>query len=142
MNRSLTSWLLGGALCASLGWNWRLARADAPAPAAAACTTLDAAPLALAPEQERALDALCQESCRSADRLATRADERERELLGALASGALDEAGAEARVAEVAELRRASLAACVEGILAVRAVLTPEQVGRLLQQCPPGGECR
>ena len=143
MNRSLSTWLLGGALCASLGWNWRLARPAAPAgPAQECCAVPDSALLALAPAQERALDSLCESSCRDADRLAAEADTRERELLRAIAAGELDPDAATPRIGAIAELRRDSLAACVEGIFAVRAVLTPEQVTRLLTSCESGTECR
>jgi Spy/CpxP family protein refolding chaperone len=140
MIRSLTPWLLGGALCASLTWNWRLTRAENTSEPEG-CSALDLAPLELASEQEQALDALCERSCHDADRLAQRADERERELLRALAAGEFERAELEPRVLEITELRRESLSACVEGLLAVRAVLTPAQVESLLQQCE-GGECR
>lgn len=143
MNRSLSAWLLGGALCASLGWNWRLARAEAPPrPVAEACSAPDPALLALEPEQERALDSLCASSCRTADRLAAEADARERELLRAIAAGELAPEGAAQRVDEIARLRKDSLAACVEGVFAVRAVLTPEQIQRLVTQCASEGVCR
>ena len=143
MNRLLIPWLLVGALCASLSWNWRLARTpDESAPEyASECTPLDAATLGLDSAQEAALDRLCRESCLSADRLEREADERERELMLRLAAGELEEAPALALAGAVSELRKRSLATCVQGILAVRKVLTPAQVASLVTQCATSSNC-
>lgn len=143
MNRLLIPWLLVGALCASLSWNWRLARTsnDAAPECAGECAALDTDALGLDPEQEAALDRLCRESCLSAERLEREADERERELMRRLAAGELEEAQALALAAEVGKLRGRSLDTCVQGILAVRKVLTPAQVASLVTQCAANGSC-
>ena len=62
-------------------------------------------------------------------------------LMQRLASGELDEAGARALAREVGTLRHESLTACVDGILAVRKVLTPAQVESLIRQCGARTSC-
>lgn len=145
--KTITSWLLGGALAASLTWNWKLYdRGDGLAPASsgescdpASCALeLDAAPfdgVALDPAQRAALDDLCTRSCGESDRLERRADELQRELLASLSAETVDRAAAKKLVDEVGELRRRSLASCVEGILGVRSVLSGDQVRVLLERC-------
>ncbi len=147
--KTLTTWLLGGALAASLTWNWNLRRDAAAAAAfgsAATCgsttaCTLSAEELGIAPELATELGALCARSCGESDRLEQRANELQAELLAGLSAESVDEAATTKLVAEVAELRRRSLAACVQGILGVRAVLAPAQVRALLERCEPGAAC-
>lgn len=143
MNRLLLPWLLVGALCASLSWNWRLTRTPgAAAPECAReCAPLDTTALGLDSAQEAALDRLCREACLSADRLEREADERERGLMLRLADGELEEAEALALAAEIGTLRNRSLEACVRGILDVRKILTPAQVSSLVTQCASDGSC-
>ena len=147
MNRTLTTWLLGGALAASLTWNWRqscrAAGAEPACIAAQSCTALDPAQLGLDQSQQKNLAKLCQRSCGESDRLEQRADELQRELLAKLARPELGEADAHELVQEICELRQRSLEACVAGILEVRSLLTPEQVEALLAQCQHGeASCR
>lgn len=143
MNRLLLPWLLVGALCASLSWNWRLARrpGDTAPECASECAPLDTTMLGLDSAQEAALDRLCRDSCLSADQLEREADERERELMLRLAAGELEEASALALASEISQLRSRSLDACVQGILEVRKVLTPAQVASLVSQCAATGSC-
>jgi Spy/CpxP family protein refolding chaperone len=145
MNRSLITWLLAGALAASLSLNLR-SRAEgraAPPPAdpgcaVAGCGALDAAGLALDPEQRAALQALCERFCGESGRLERAAAERQRELVAALGADAVDEPAVRRLAGEIADLRRRALDACLDGVLAVRAVLTPEQVRALCAACPDG----
>jgi hypothetical protein len=139
----LPHWLLGGALAASLTWNWKLLeRGGESAPACAseeacgtASCTLELDSLPLDPEQKAALDEMCARSCGESDRLERRADELQRELLASLSAESVDRAAAEKLVGEVGELRRRSLASCVEGILGVREVLGADEVRALLERC-------
>jgi hypothetical protein len=146
--RSISTWLLGGALAASLSWNWRLARDEGPATADCAASescTLDLACAELAPEQEARLAAICARSCGESDQLERRADELQAELLGGLSATEIDRTATAKLIGEVAELRRQSLAACVEGILGVREVLSPAEVRALLERCehaPGSASCK
>jgi heavy-metal resistance protein len=154
--RTLTSWLLAGALAASLTWNWTLQRtsgaagvapevdaaADATCTSSASCS-LGGEELGLDPDVRAALDALCARTCAESDRLERRANELQDQLLASLSAPTVDEAATAKLVAEVAELRRQSLASCVAGILGVRQVLSPEQVKTLLARCEHGAaSCR
>lgn len=146
--KTISTWLLGGALAASLSWNWKLQR-DGHA-ASAACgaresCTLDLACAELTPEQAERLSAICARSCGESERLEQRADELQAELLGSLSAAEVDRAATTRLIAEVCELRRAALAACVEGILGVREVLSAGEVRALLERCghaPNGASCR
>ena len=142
MKRTLATWGLAGALAVSLAWNWKQLPAASPAPAApeaavcaeAGCVSgLDA--LCLQPAQSAALDAVCETACAATDRLAQQADALERTLLERIARSEVDAAEARRLADEVSDLRRQSLAACVEGILRVREVLTPVQRDELVERC-------
>lgn len=150
--KSISNWLLGGALLASLSWNWKLAEAGAApvtAPAAACGTeascTLDLACAELAPEAERRLAEVCARSCAESDELERRADALQAELLASLSAETIDRGATTRLIGEVTELRRRSLAACVEGILGVREVLSAGEVRALLERCGQGdggGSCK
>ncbi len=147
MNKTLTTWLLGGALAASLTWNWKhagLASESRPEDThSTCCSSVDSATLGLEPDQEARLASLCQRSCGESERLERRAGELQRELLARLASPDLERDSVRGLVAEIAELRRQALQACVEGILDVRSLLSPRQARELLQACARGaGSCR
>jgi len=155
MNRSLTTWMLGGALAASLSFNLRSGngRVTSPPPATqgcavSSCRDLGAAGLRLDAEQLAALEPLCERFCGESERLEQRAAELQRELIAALGASSADEAAARRLAGEIADLRRRSLDACLDGMLAVRKVLTPEQlralyaacageVGTCTAECPP-----
>jgi hypothetical protein len=141
MTRSLTTWLLGGALAASLSWNWKQLERGAVRDEAAleACGAgSSTAGLGLAPGQSAAFEDLCRRSCTEADALERQADELEHDLLAGLAQVEIDEPGARKLVNEIGDLRRRSLASCVDGILELRKLFTPEQVGALLDRCQRG----
>jgi len=142
--KTLSNWLLGGALAASLTWNWTNLRSSGAAPIRPDCATeecelglefLGGSRTVLSAEKKAALDEVCRRSCGESDRLERRADELQRELLASLAAETVDQAGTEKLVAEIGELRRRSLASCVEGILGVRAVLSGAEVRALLERC-------
>lgn len=143
--KTLTPWLLGGALAASLTWNWRLAR-QSVAPAAcvgSASCALGTADMGLEPGLRTRLEELCATSCGESDRLERQANELQARLLASLAAESVDEDACARLVDEVSALQRRSLASCVEGILGVRKVLTPAQVQALLARCEHGaGSCR
>lgn len=146
MNRTLTSWFFAGALAASLSWNWKQYESRSTEPscsAEASCSDFDEAGLDLDAEQRAALEKLCRRSCDVSDRIEGRADELQRDLLASLTRPEVDGEKALRLAEEVGDLRRQALKACVEGILEVRKVLTPEQVRALLAQCEPGASsCR
>jgi Spy/CpxP family protein refolding chaperone len=140
--KNLTSWLLGGALAASLTWNLRHASEREPECATASCAGMDPAALGLDAKQRAALEELCGRSCSQSDRLEREADAKQRELLARLSRPELDTAALHDLVSEVAELRRRALEACVQGVVSVREVLTAEQVRVLLAQCGEGSCAR
>jgi uncharacterized membrane protein len=140
--KTLVPWLLGGALVASLSWNWTLLRSDATP---ASCGTSAEACLdaeGLAPEVRDRLRELCRTSCGESDLLERRANELQAELLASLSGDSVDEAATTRLVEEVAELRRRSLESCVRGILGVRALLSPAEVRALLARCEHGPAAR
>lgn len=146
MNRDLISWLLAGALAASLSWNLRLLRhpAGEPPPASASCAAgscgaFDCAALGLDAEQSAALERACQSYCGESERLDQRAAALQRELFLSLSASNVDQPAARRLAGEVADLRRRSLDACLDGVFAVREVLTLEQLSALLAACRAGG---
>lgn len=146
--RTLSTWLLAGALAASLTWNWSLARSNEATDPGAGCGSaascgMNAADLGLDPTRQAKLAELCATSCSESDRLERRADELQRALLESLAAPTIDSTVATRLVDEVSDLRRRSLASCVQGILGVRAVLSGEEVRAMLERCNAGpARCR
>lgn len=141
--KTIVNWTLGGALAASLAWNWTLLERSKPPPepCAQSCAGADGCGLDLSDEQRAKLGELCDRTCGESDRLDRRADELQRELLASLARPEIDEEATRVLVAQLVDLRRRSLEACIAGIRAVRGVLTPEQVSLLVARCQDG-ECR
>jgi hypothetical protein len=145
--KTLSNWLLGGALAASLTWNWTYLRNADAAPKGDDCAQecdlglefLGGIQITLTPAKKAALDDLCKRSCSESDRLERGADELQRELIASLSAATVDEVAAGKLVAEIAELRRRSLATCVEGILGVRSVLSGDEVRALLESCEQTG---
>ena len=145
--KTMSSWLLDGALAASLTWNFKLVERDAAHSscaegaqcAEAGKCTLEPGGMELDAEQQRALDELCARSCGESDRLERRADELRGELLASLSADAIDRAEVDRLVQEIGELRRRSLASCVDGILGVRELLGAERARELLESC--GDSC-
>jgi hypothetical protein len=146
--RTLTLWLLGGALLASLTWNLKLVRErQAPVvPAAhAALEGCDLSSMCSADDPERCakLADLCARACGESDRLEDRAAALQVELLSVLSAAEVDTAEAERLVDAIALSRRQALAACVTGVLDVRDVVPREQVRVLLERCKTEAEdCR
>ena len=143
--RTVVNWLLGGALAASVAWNWRLSpRAAEPAPECAeSCASVDCSDLGLSEEQRKTLGELCERTCGESTRLESRANELQDALLAKLAAGESDPAATDALVRELVDLRRRSLEACVSGIRDVRGLLTPQQVSALVSGCRSGAaHCR
>jgi Spy/CpxP family protein refolding chaperone len=138
MNQGLTTWLLGGALAASMAWNLNtLNRADpvscggcasTPASCAAALDALD-----LTPQQQHALQDWSRGACGGIE--AVSATKTSHELFALLGASDVDPERARELATEVGRLRSASLHACVESVLEVRRVLSPEQTQKLLSAC-------
>jgi len=141
MNHPWTSWLLAGALAASLAWNLLGAIAPAPACSTSCGGALDVASLGLTAEQTRELEkwraTACDQSCRADSQASAKLDE----LHAALRDRTVSPAKLDELAAEVSRLRADSLTACVDSIVAVRRVLTPEQLGLLLDRCCSEGAC-
>jgi hypothetical protein len=133
--------MLAGALLASLSWNWQLRREQAPSAGTAATSSceLETACGELDPAVREKLSTLCTDTCGAADELDRRADELQAQLLRTLAAPEVDRAATSKLVDEVAELRKRSLAACVEGILGVRGVLGADEVRALVERCQTEG---
>jgi len=141
--KTISSWLLGGALAASLTWNWKLHTERPMAASGESCAESCAAGLDLGsvadPEKKEALEAVCKRSCGESDRLEQQAEELQRELVASLSADTVDRAAVGNLVAQIGELRRRSLESCVEGILGVRSVLSGEEARALLEHCKEKG---
>ena len=150
-----TTWLLAGALMASVAWNFRervpgissrgaeergggaFPGSNGASHSAANCPDApDLAALELGPEQRAAVEAWCSGACAASCG-------SEKEALGALERlhVALRDPDASpeslrALSAEVNRARERSLEHCVGAILEVRAVLTPAQLQSLMECCP------
>ena len=136
MNNSITTWLLAGALAASLAWN---AKSLLPAQAAPEVPQSSGLPdwkrLDLSADQTRALESWCATSCGPSCQLDREADAKLEELHTLLRDPSATPASLRELAAEVSRLRAHSLEACVDSILEVRRVLTPAQLDRLMQCC-------
>jgi len=145
MNTNLLSWLLAGALLASLTWNLRATAEPEIVPAAPSCASdsstcrIDSAELRLDPETLERVRASCASSCADAARLDREATERLRELRELLASEEASLERAEGLAAEVSDLRARALRACITAIFEVRRELPPEKTRLLLDTCEVTG---
>lgn len=140
MNAMTTSWLLAGALAASLAWNVKcLTRTDA-APAAACVTAPDWDQLDLNAEQRAALAGWSESACGASCELDASADAKLAELTDALADPKVRPERLRELAEEVNRARAQSLDACVNSIIEVRRVLTPAQVEKLLRCCAIDGD--
>lgn len=142
MNGNLSTWLLAGALAASLAWNARgVLRSRAEVPAQATCGTSstcfspDVGELGLTDEQRAALTQWQTKSCVGSARAEQQARERSLELCALLAEPKVDPSKCRALADEIGELRARAVDECVEAVLLVREVLTPVQIERLLGSC-------
>ena len=127
--KTLTIWLLSGALVASLQWNLRGVATEDHG------RELDPASLGLTAEQASELDRLCRSECATADELEAQADAKLVTLRRKLADPELDEEELNTLVREISDLRERSLAASVGSIVRVRAILDEDQVEKLLETC-------
>ncbi len=143
MNQGFVTWMLAGALAASLAWNFRLQHAADPARTCGSCTVspadcaaaLDA--LDLAPEQRRALDSWSRTACGGSPAAARASCD----LFDALSDKEFDPDRVRTLAAEAGKQRAEALRACAESIIEVRRVLTPEQATKLIGACcAPRGE--
>ena len=147
MKSTWITWLLCGALAASLHWNWRHAENARPGASVPAPYTdphrcsIVLEELDLSEEQTQRLGQLCRPACADAGDLATSAEEKLALLRSALAAERPDRATLDALVREISDLRERSLGECVESILAVRAILDREQLAKLVETCAAGGSC-
>jgi len=133
---ALVAWALGGALAASLSWNWTQYReAETHLECALPSSVCGLVAPDLDPECQSSLSAVCASSCTEADRLGAEADALQERLLASLAAPEVDPQAAEALAERIGDLRRRSLEACVRGILEVRRVLSPDEVQALLSCC-------
>lgn len=145
MNATTTSWLLAGALAASLAWNvkWMTRTDSAPLPPANPDAACAAAPdwdqLDLNAAQRAALAGWSASACGVSCELDVSADAKLAELMDALSDPKVQSARLRELGQEVNRARAQSLDACVSSIIEVRRVLTPEQVEKLLRCCAVGG---
>ena len=145
MKQFWTTWLLGGALLASLQWNVRAMFSNTSADTPGATCLLLSNPsanlyvntelLGITPGQAGELEATCDIACVRADELESAIATRLDELRERLSDLELDVDEVRALAREISDLRRQSLDGCVESVIGVRAILTPAQVGALLDEC-------
>lgn len=141
MNQTLTTWLLAGALAASLVWNFRPARGEAAIEGCGTCLTgagncsaaIDA--LDLSPEQRSQLSWCSATTCKQSSQSESRANELAAQLFDMLGQPEVDAARVRELAQEVGQLRGRALSECVDSMLEVRRVLRPEQVSELLSRC-------
>lgn len=137
MNTNVWTWLLAGALVASLAWNLRGALAAPPesetAPAPGASCRLE--PLALDSEVRARLREICAAACSAAESDEARARSLGSELFERLADPAADADDLRARAREVARLRGRTLQRCVDAVLEARQVLEPDELEGLVRAC-------
>ena len=148
MKPTLLTWLLGGALAASLALHalcWsrscnsplRCVLPDGPdaGPNNGAVSCLDG--LDLTPEQQQQIASCCGERCAGAAATERVLEVATARLQEALAAEAPDAAAVRALAEEVGALRMRIVTECAESILLLRGILTPEQRARLQQCCSP-----
>jgi Spy/CpxP family protein refolding chaperone len=138
MNAKVLIGFLSGALAASLGLNAMLALRAGPPAATAPGGDSRRAPkelvraLALTPAQIQQLETCCSDCCAGRDTTQTDLADAARELETELARDELDRDKIRALARRVGELRASRVAQCAEAVLAVRDVLTPEQLETLI----------
>jgi hypothetical protein len=141
MSSTWTCWLLAGALAASLGWHLRSAAAvpdDGAGDCCAPETVLD--DLSLTPEQLHELERWRKSTCEQSSCADGDADEALGRLQEALRDPAVPEERLRELAREVGDARAKSLECCVDSIVAVRRVLSREQLRLLLDRCCPNSK--
>lgn len=140
MNTMLTTYLLAGALAASLAWNFCM-NPKAPPSDCTSCSATGGdcsaaiAELDLSDEQRAALARWNTTLCRQSGETQARASKLAQELYTRLADAELDAAKALALADEVGRLRAQALRECIDSLIEVRRVLTPAQLEQLLGRC-------
>ncbi|MEO6707966.1 MAG: hypothetical protein ABI054_14645 [Planctomycetota bacterium] len=138
MNNSTTTWLLAGALAASLAWNakpWIFPHPE-PTPAPMTCLAApDLSGLELSPGQQHALETWRANSCGPGCLMQSEAEAGLARLHAALRDPAATSESLHELATKINELRAHSLEVCIDSILEVRRVLTPEQLERLMGCC-------
>jgi hypothetical protein len=139
MNTQVATWLLAGALAASVAWNVKdCLESDAPpvpAQAAGCAGAPDLRGLELSDSQAQAVEAWCRGSCATSCGTEQEAEAKLEALHAALRDPAATPESLRALAAEVSRARERSLSACVDAILEVRSMLTPGQLGDLMGCC-------
>jgi len=150
MNTPIVSWLMGGALIASLGWNalqCRRDRAPANTDERASCAAAAArlGDLGLAGAQREALHASLTRCDTESARLDTQARALAAKLQALLVAPAADADAIRAAAKELGAVRAEAVVHCVESSLELRPLLQPDQLKRLLDACCEegcaGGSC-
>ena len=153
MKTAWTTWLLGGALLASLQWNLRTAagslgkgQPDSPAcgqvasgsceaePVAGGCE-LDVTTLGLTSGQTDRLEEVCREKCDLADEYESAAQANLVLLRDALLDGESDPDRLRELAAQISEQRERSLAAMVDSLIELREVLEEPQLDAVIRAC-------
>ena len=145
--KTITIWILLGALVASMRWNLMHGTAETSsepvqdAPSASLQCEIDPTQLGLSIGQCLDLEILCREQLGPRKDYEAQAQTKLAELRSKLGAETLDEAALHKLVSEVSELREAALGACVDEVSRVRAILDPPQVEQLMQSCCPEQTC-
>lgn len=143
MNTSIGTWMLAGALAASLCWNVKgvlcceeVSPAAAAAASASTCAaSIDLDRLELSAEQRATLERWTANACAPACAIDLTAEQKLEELQRALRDPTISGESLHALAAEVSRARADSLDACVDSILEVRRVLSTQQLQQLMECC-------
>jgi hypothetical protein len=137
MSSTWTSWLLAGALAASLGWHLRGGEPDREDGGNCCAPELVLDDLSLTQEQRVELARWRETTCEQSGCAEGEAESALSRLQEALRDPAVPEERLRALAAEVNDARAKSLESCVGSIIAVRRVLSREQLQLLLDRCCP-----
>ncbi len=123
MSRNIWTWILAGALTASVALN--VTHWMSTPPEAAPAFSMDA--LDLTPAQVTSLMSCCEDCGWGDDDLQARVEAHETELARMLSQHEVDEDAVASKTEELIKLRREMLERCVRTIVSVRGVLSEEQ---------------
>jgi len=151
MMKTITIWILAGALVASLRWNLMSSSTDdSPAqpqdvqgqsPTGVLACGLNPSSLGISAEQCQALESYCRNRSGSQQELESKAERQLAALRLSLGQSELEESALRQQVEEVSATREAALNACVAEILRVRSILDAPQIQRLMKSCCPKADC-
>ena len=139
MNQHWIQWMLGGALAASLAWH--LVRPTANETRVESCEMLALDRLELSDSQRDALSQWQAQACASSACAGDAATERLGELERALRDPGTSPERLRELAAEVSSLRAQALSQCVDSVVAVREILSREQLDELMDACCSQGAC-